>query len=413
MPEILRYAGFAEEENFNPDTAPSAKYHVDIASAGLDAPTESQMIYEGGLGRAARTHRPGFYAPTGNVVYAFDIYTIAFLLKWALGGYAFTGEHAKGAEIKADNEQIAFSASEPENKIMLADGEWDIIPEEGTKIEVSGSGDNDGTYTVVSANSTEIEVEEDLTDEDAGQSVTIEQWLNLHEAWGNNDVILPSFTTRLGKDVFEHVFKGCVINSLQIEVEGEYCMATADIVAAEDAKDTIKDPGDLILPKQYPLAFHETTAKIKGSDKSCEVKSLTIEINNNANAENGRGLGQRHPCRIPVQERQLTVSKELWFENTDALERYWGGSSGPAKLGSEEFDLELEFDSGVHGKLTIKLPRFIYTEVPQQPSGRDEITQSTSGRALIDTVEKEDGSEVDTEVYAALENVGGEIGNGD
>ena len=67
----------------------------------------------------------GSIVQSGNIVYAFDIKTIRWLLKWTLGGYVFT----------------------------------------------------------------------DLD--------------NLHEIYASDDTDLPSFTARLGKDLFEHVFAGC------------------------------------------------------------------------------------------------------------------------------------------------------------------------------------------------------------
>ncbi len=329
---VARYLGFAEEETFNQGTPPAAVAHVDIASASLDSPTDTQMIYSGGLQRSARTHRPGFYSPTGNVVYAFDIRTIGFLLKWALGGYKFTHE--------------------------------------------GGTGD-----------------------------------LNLHEFYGSPENRLPSFCARVGKDYFEHVFSGCAINSLEIQVDGEWCQATADIVAAKDSKATRLELQDLLLSDAYPLAFHEVTASVDGTPKSCEVKSFTISISNNQDADAGRGLGSRHPCRIIAGERETTIDMDLFFENTEALEKLWGGSTGPSTNGSEEFPIVINVDSGDHGHMSIELPRVIYTSVSQQPTGRDEIVQSTSARAFMDTVTLDDGvTEVESEILVGLENEEGVYG---
>ena len=328
---VLRYLGLAEEGSYNPDVAPQAAFHVDIASATLDVPGEAQMIYGGGLNRSAYLHRPGFYAPSGNIVYAMDIRTIAFLLKWALGGYKFT-------------------AGDP----------------------------------------------------------------NLHEIWGSSDSFLPSFCARLGKDLFEHVFHGCGINSLQIQVEGEFVLATAEIIAAKDSRADIKDVTDLLLPDEYPLAFHEVTAKLGGTavgdDKSADIKSLTININNNLSAEDGRGIGSRHPYRLPAGERELTISKQLWYEDIEQLQTYRGGNDGPANAGTTETELHITIDSGEFGNLVMSLPRFVYTNVQQQPSGRDELVQSTEGRAFMTDQMLDDGTtEISTDAYVQVNNDGGEI----
>ena len=144
----IRYAGLAEEYSFNPVTPPDAIFHIDIGSATLDVPTDPNLHFEGGLYRGRKIIRPGFYAPTGNIVYPVDIRSIAYILKWALGSYVFT---------------------------------------------------------------------------DGGEGA------NTHEIYGIEDLVLPSFCTRLGKDNFEHIFTGCVINSLEIKIEGEYVFITADI----------------------------------------------------------------------------------------------------------------------------------------------------------------------------------------
>ncbi len=92
MVERLRYLGVASEATFNDPTPPAATLHVDIASATLDTPADPDLVYEGGLSRAATTRRPGFYSPSGNIVYAFDIDSIGEFLKWTLEGYVFTAD---------------------------------------------------------------------------------------------------------------------------------------------------------------------------------------------------------------------------------------------------------------------------------------------------------------------------------
>ncbi len=417
MAEILRYAGFAQETEYNPTgIAPEADYYVDIASATLDTPSDTQIVYGGGLGRTPFLHRPGFYAPAGNIVYAFDIRTIGFLLKWALGGYAFTGEHEEGEYLIQDNDTVAAEVDigpGDRDGFTIADGEFKFVPKAGDKIKVSGfsAGGNNGTFTVAEGtDATSIIVEETLSAEAAENDISIRAWHNLHEVYGANNVLLDTFTARLGKDVFEHVFQGCVLNTLTLAIEGEYCMATADIIAGKDSKAAIKPVPELVLPRQYPLVFHEATATIAGVDESCQIKSMTLAINNNASAENGRGIGQRFPCRIPVGSREVTLTKSLWYEDTKHLERYWGGASGPSATGSEEIAVDLKFDSGDFGELTLSLPRFINTQVQQQPSGRDELVQEVAGTAMqAQEVELEDESVVGTEILAVIENGEGSL----
>jgi len=326
--KIRRYCGIAEEAVYGEESSPEAAVHLDIASASLDVPTDTNIFYEGGAQRSARLHRPGFYAPTGDIVYALDIRTIGWFLKWALGQYVYTG-----------------------------------------------AGGSNGT--------------------------------NLHEFYGTKQTRLSSFCARIGKDIFEHIFSGCIINSLEINVGDALCMATVDVAAKQDAKGAL-ETGDLLFPEEYPLAFHEVTAYLIGSpddEISTKVKELTLTINNNASADDGRHVGSRHPGQVPVGDRETTLSLDLFYEDTDMLEKLWGGSVGPAAGGSTEYGIRLELDAGVHGVLKVDLPKVINTTVGQQPSGRDEVTQNVEVRALIDTIVLDDGStEVDSEILASLEN---------
>lgn len=330
MTAVLRYAGFAEEASYLEDPAPAATFFADILSATLDAPSDVELIHGGGLGRNAFLHRPGFYAPAGNIVYAFDVATLTYLLKWALGEYEFTSEGGTGS-------------------------------------------------------------------------------LNLHEIYGTNDDEVPSFCARVGKDLFEHVFSGCCLNSLQLQIEGEWCLATADIIAAVDAKDTLKTIAQVTLPTENPLAFHELTAyKVSGAyetEWSANIKSLTLNIANNLSAEAGRTIGSRHPRRIPAGERVTTFAANLWFDTTDELEAFWGGATGPAATGPTEAFLRIVADGGADGEVRIDLPKYIYTQVQQQPSRRGEMVQAVTGRAFPDTVTLEDAvTNVTTDIYARIEN---------
>jgi len=330
---VLRYAGFKEEDSFAPDSPPPAQFHVDKTGSSLDTPGEPHLIYGGGLGRAAKVHRPGFYSPSGNIVYASDINTIAYFLKWALGGYKFNLE-----------------------------------------------GGTNG--------------------------------LNEHKIYGAKDVFLPSFCAGLGKDHFEHVFSGCVINTLQLEVEGEFAVLTAEVLAAKDSKDDIKKIEDLSLPKAYLLAFHNVTVVIGDENgnvvESDDVKSLTLDINNNSDAEAGRALGSRYSKRIRSNEREVTANMNLNYTNTDVIEKFWGSESGPADTGTKEIDVEIALESGEHGSGVITLPKCILMGVNTQPSGRDELVQEINVRALMDT-EEVDGEDTETDIVATIENNESEI----
>lgn len=324
MAKILRYLGLAEEATFAEPA--EAEFHVDIASASLDSPSDTHLDFESSMGRGARMHRPGFYSPSGNIVYAFDIKTIRWLLKWTLGGYVFT----------------------------------------------------------------------DLD--------------NLHEIYASDNIDLPSFTARLGKDLFEHVFAGCKVNSLEISVEDSFCQATAELVAVKDSKAVLKEQHELLLPEDYPLAFYDVTMNLDGSDISSQVKSFTLSISNGIDAATGRSIGSRYPRKLLAAEREVTLSSSMFFEDTSQLERFWGGSLGPSEAGSQEYSLEFNFDAGGGKGMVIKLPRVIHTSVDIQPSGRDELVQEISAKAYMGNMRLNDGvTPITTDMYVSIiDDVGGE-----
>lgn len=337
MAQRVRYLGFAEEDSYNQSPAPEAVLVVDIASSSLDTPADTQMLYQGGLSRGIRTHRPGFYAPTGNIVYAWDIQTIGWFLKWALGGYVFTSE---------------------------------------------------------------------------GGAVAGTEKFNLHEIYGEEDSVMKSFCARVGKDLFEHIFSGCVINGLSLATEGEFCQLTADIVAAKDSKGAVKtlNAAVALLPDEYPLAFHELTASLVDNstttDISSRVKSLSLEIGNNVSADVGRSIGSRYPRRGIAGPRDVKLSITQFYEDLSMLERVWGevNSIGPSNDGSSEYGLELKWDSGKYGTLTMNFPRVINSQVQHQPSGRDELVPSISVQALMGAFELKDNTAITTDIYCKLEN---------
>jgi len=327
MAMIRRYGGFKEESEYGGGGSPD--FYVDIGSASLDAPTDSVLVYQGGLSRGARKTRPGFYSPSGSITYATDIKTIAYILSWALGGYKFT------------------------------DG--------------GGEGDK-----------------------------------NLHEIYSSDDLELPSFCAKIGKDVFEHEFRGCVVNSLSLSV-GDWCEAEVSIQAQKDYKNDLKDLEDVIadLPDEYPLSFQDVSLKIDDSEEECKVTSLTLNIDNNVDAQ--RCIGKRYPKRIPASEREVSLEMELYFDDTDKLESFWGSTSGVSDDGGDEVKLQIDVDSGDYGSMEILMAKAEYMSVAQQPSGRDAISQTITARAFLDTIEIDDGSEVDSEVLVSIENNEGEL----
>ena len=324
MTEPRRYAGFCEEQNFNPISAPEAAFHIDMASASLDTPSDPNLHFEGGMSRGRKVIRPGYYAPAGNIVYPIDIRSIGYFLKWALGLYKFT---------------------------------------------------------------------------DGGVGT------NTHEIYPSEDTVLPSYTVRLGKDVFEHVFRGCVMNGLEIVIGDDFIFATLDNIGARDTKVALKAIADLTLFNEHHLSFIDASLALGVAvDYNCKIKDMTISITNGASAEAGKGIGQRHPCRIPVGARNIDIKGNLWFEDSVEYAKFWGASGGVSANGSTTEAMIITIDSGVDGSMELKFPALMYTDLKTPPSGRAEIVQAFSGMALIDTIALADLSEIEAELLATILN---------
>jgi len=324
MTEPRRYAGFAEEETFNPAVAPESVFHIDIASASLDAPSDPNLHFEGGMSRGRKIIRPGYYVPAGNIVYAIDIRSIGYFLKWALGNYVFT---------------------------------------------------------------------------DGGEGT------NTHEIYPKENTILPSYTVRLGKDFFEHVFRGCVMNGLELAIEDSFIFATLDNIGARDSRDTLDEIAALTLFNENNLSFIDASLALGGSNYNCKIKNLTISITNGADAGPGKGFGQRHPCRIPVGNRNIDIKGNLFFEDYSEYAKFWGASSGVSEDGVSTEAMVLTIDAGTDGSLEFNFPKLAYTDLKTPPSGRGEIVQAFSGVALIETITLADAvTEIEAEVLATLLN---------
>lgn len=220
---------------------------------------------------------------------------------------------------------------------------------------------------------------------------------------GSQSRTLPSLTVRVGKDNFEHVFLGCAINSMSIEVSGEFCNVTVSLMGKKDKKASIKAYDDLILGTEYPLAFYDVASEVKYPgdasylDNSSRVQSLTFSLENNLDAEMGRGLGSRYANFMIAGARAVTLSEESLFIDTSALEALWGSATGVSDKGAIEFAKKITFKaspeagSSVAKTLTLELPRAVYTAVPIPISGRDTTMMSLELEAYSGKVGADQG----------------------
>lgn len=236
---------------------------------------------------------------------------------------------------------------------------------------------------------------------------------SIHEAWGSDTRILPSFQSRLGKDTFEHLFQGTVIDTLTLSVEDATTSAEAECSAAIDGKDTSQN-GVVVynkLPNAKVIPFHAAAVTIAGVLQARKIKNLELSISNNLDAEAGRYLGSRYPGRIPANEREVALTLEMDASDTAQLERLWGSSSGPTIDGAVVFPIEITFfggnnASGVPQNLIVNIPKAFYSTVESQPEGRDEMVQSVEAMTLKGPITLADGTtQIVTDIYSKVNNM--------
>lgn len=232
-----------------------------------------------------------------------------------------------------------------------------------------------------------------------GQYIVTDQadGIKLHEFYRTEYANLPSFQAQVGKDIFEHIFIGCTINSLTFEISNEFLNITANVLAKNDIiNNEIHDINPQMLPQNMPIAFHQVTAKINGIDESAKIKSFTLAIENNLNGEDGMGIGSRYTNRHIAGESNINLSMELYFDDTSKIADLQSGQIFPIEISI--------MDLNQKDSMIITLPKCIYEVVNQQPSGRDEIVQSVECKTLMDYIELTDGTIVPNDIHVVLIN---------
>lgn len=239
--------------------------------------------------------------------------------------------------------------------------------------------------------------------------------INTHEFYGDDNIVPRYFTTRIGKDKFEHIFDGCAMNALTFNVGEGILNIVNDIVARRDTKDDLTAYDSLLLPTDVPMAFHNVTSTIgtgQGTDISAKVRTLNLAIRNNIDVNRGRNIGSEYPRRHRFGARAVEYSATLEFEDLNMLTAYWGAEDGPATIGSTFVDdFKITFAPHQVGateenrKLEILLPQIDVKTSTISPRGSDALYHDISGVAYIDEVTLADAAtKVNTEIYVKLLN---------
>lgn len=195
--------------------------------------------------------------------------------------------------------------------------------------------------------------------------------------------LMDSFSAKIGKDIFEHVFLGNVVSSISLEVANEWALMTVSTVGAKDKKSTLEQNIEYTEGTYFtaPMAsFYKND-----TERSADINSLSLTLETGANVEDSAGFGSRFPTKAFRGAMVVTLELELGFDSTEELLSFWGDSDGPSTTDIDEFSYTLSFGDN----LDFIFPRLVYTSSGQPAEGRDNITQSVTARALYDDVNKE------------------------
>jgi hypothetical protein len=380
-----RYVGIGEEAVFG--TAVAAVQFLDFVRAEVDVPSEPVVAFGGSANRALQRVIPGPYVPRGSLEVPVDLDTVGYFLKWALGRWMTEGtDHAVPA-----NTTLAAAANAGDGTITVNDeagfqaGDYvqvDAVPggePEIVKIQALDGGAGP-TYTWT----LEWALKKGHPN---GVAVKRAQAPFKHVFWHTADENLPSFTLRIGKQLFEHTFLGATIGQLSFSVERGFLTARMEVVARKDQKDVLDSstktlPASLLSFRQGQTTINpDLTGQNPGTDVTQYVESYSLEINNNVDEETGVRHGSRFPREFFLGGVDVSGSVGLAFKNTDEYERFWGGAAGPSESQLTEFIFEERF---VEGGLYLALitTRAHYTRVSAPVQGRDRITQEVSFQGI-------------------------------
>lgn len=194
---------------------------------------------------------------------------------------------------------------------------------------------------------------------------------------------MPSFSAKVGKNIFEHIFLGNVIESINLEIENEWALITVNTVGQKDKNGALSDTVEFTEGNLFSAPL--VTLDKNGTDMSSKVNSLSLNLETGANVEDGIGFGSRFPRKALQGSMICTLELTLAFDSMDELTDFWGGDLEPSndKLKSFSYTLHLgeNFD--------IIFPKMIYTSSSQPVEGRDAIQQTVTARALYDDSTKE------------------------
>lgn len=204
-----------------------------------------------------------------------------------------------------------------------------------------------------------------------------------HTFFPKRGALMPSFSAKVGKNIFEHIFLGNVVESINLEIENEWALMTVNTVGMKDKKGTLASSVEFTEGTMFSAPL--VTLDKDGSDMSAQVNSLSLTVETGANVEDSLGLGSRFPKKAFQGSMVVNLELTLAFDNLNELTDFWGGELEPSEKELKTFGYTLHLGENVD----IIFPKMIYTGSTQPVEGREAINQTVTARALYDDNTKE------------------------
>ena len=322
---------------------------------------------------------PGPYIPAGDLQFGVDPIEAFHFAKWALGQYGVVGiekttPNATTLTDVATNgdttiEVAAQTGYQANDYVQVGLGVFG----DTVKITALGTGQSPYTWTVTPL----------LNSHASGVAVKPVQAPFTHMFQPTDAKTLPSFTARIGKEVFEHVFSGAAVDRLSFNVERGFLTATASILAQKDSRAALHT-GSKTFPTDMYSARNGRTI-IAGTNVSSLSEGFSLDIANNLDGEGGVRMGSRFLQELLVQGVDVSGTLTLAFADSNEYARFWGGASEPQESGADTFVLEQWFTSGSNGAKFI-IGAAYWTQVATPVNGRGRITQDVQFKSVDDRI---------------------------
>lgn len=197
---------------------------------------------------------------------------------------------------------------------------------------------------------------------------------------------LPSFTLFEGKDHYEKIDLGCMIEDLTLESRNNFLEATVGVTGSHDREQSLRTVS--------PTAFDDEVFTVlggellrDGTDITPEVKSFNLTVENTLDDDDKIPFDKRWKDKIPrPDELRASLEFTIKFRNQTELLRFWGDQNAdhPQNQKTRE-SLTLSFKPVPDEReFSIILPDNIMVSHAAPLDARTEVTQQVTYRGLYD-----------------------------